>query len=328
MDSNNGRDPFPVFLSRVHLSKSTTRTAANTIGQKLDRANCYGPEDFRLGEYVNVLGRDFLLHDCDGFTKRWYQDNLGYTSEELKQVDIKEPVKPLPKPALAPYNGYGAREDSLQNCLSLIPKAPKRDMHKLMNKDKIILRFTLRIINTENHKNSPIDLDRRFVVSYFMMDDTMLIFEPPVRNNGIEAGKFLERQKIFKPQSDEIYTYLDLYVGGTVEVFSRTFEMIEADEYTLTYMENNKHIFIMADHEILLKSLRAQVTGREEAIKTAFLSRDKAGTGSIGGEELDAALSEAGLKFTKHQAVSLKRRMDQDKTGKINVAELLGALGL
>ena len=62
-------------------------------------------------------------------------------------------------------------------------------------------------------------------------------------------------------QSEEIYTYQDLYVGGTVEVYNRTLEMIEGDEYTYTYMENNKHICIMADHEILLKSLGAQVRG-------------------------------------------------------------------
>jgi hypothetical protein len=42
-------------------------------------------------------------------------------------------------------------------------------------------------------------------------------------------------------------------------VFNRTFELWEADEYTYTYMENNKHIFIMADQEVLLKSLTAQV---------------------------------------------------------------------
>jgi hypothetical protein len=38
---------------------------------------------------------------------------------------------------------YGTLEDSLQNCLALVPKPPRRDMHKLMNKDKIILRFTV-----------------------------------------------------------------------------------------------------------------------------------------------------------------------------------------
>lgn len=66
----------------------------------------------------------------------------------------------------------------------------------------------------------------------------MQVFEPPVRNSGIAGGKFLERQKVYKPQSEEIYTYMDMYVGATMQIFNRTFELMEADEYTYTYMEN------------------------------------------------------------------------------------------
>lgn len=40
-----------------------------------------------------------------------------------------------------------------------------------------------------------------------MMDDSLLIFEPPIRNSGIVGGKFLERQRVYKPESEEIYTY-------------------------------------------------------------------------------------------------------------------------
>lgn len=50
----------------------------------------------------------------------------------------------------------------------------------------------------------------------------------------------------------------DLYVGGQLSVFSRSFELLDADEYTYTYMENNKHIFIMADADATLTSLGAQ----------------------------------------------------------------------
>ena len=30
----------------------------------------------------------------------------------------------------------------------------------------------------------PIDQSRRFIISYFLSDDTILVFEPPVRNSG------------------------------------------------------------------------------------------------------------------------------------------------
>ena len=51
----------------------------------------------------------------------------------------------------------------------------------------------------------------------------------------------------------------DLYVGGQLEVFNRAFELTGADEYSYTYMENNKHIFVMADADAIIESLRAQV---------------------------------------------------------------------
>lgn len=51
----------------------------------------------------------------------------------------------------------------------------------------------------------------------------------------------------------------DLYVGCKLTVFKRMFELLDADEYTYTYMENNKHIFITADADAILASLRGQV---------------------------------------------------------------------
>ena len=38
-----------------------------------------------------------------------------------------------------------------------VPKPPKKDFYKLMNKDKIILRFGCRFVETATHKLSPAD---------------------------------------------------------------------------------------------------------------------------------------------------------------------------
>ncbi|KAL6762171.1 hypothetical protein V8C86DRAFT_2521922 [Haematococcus lacustris] len=326
-ENNSGRDPFPVFLRRSPLPKNINRNTM-TVTSKVKKSECYSPSDFRMGAYITVLNRDFMIHDADTFTKNWYKEHLGCTDSELAPAEVREPMVQLPQPALPPYNGYGTLEDSLQNCLALVPKPPRRDMHKLMNKDKIILRFTVRMLETDTHKHSLTDLARRFVLSYFMMDDTIQVYEPPVRNSGIAGGKFLERQRVFKPSGEEIYTYTDLYVGGTIQIFNRTFDLHEADEYTYTYMENNKHIFIMADHEILLRSLRAQAAGKDDIIRTAFIECDKSGSGQLSGDELEEALTAAGLKFTRHQAISLKRRLDKDRTGSVATEDVLAALGI
>ncbi len=90
----------------------------------------------------------------------------------------RPPLPTLAATLAARAHRYGALEDSLQNCLALVPKPPRRDMHKLMNKDKIILRFTVRIVDTDTHKHSTTDLARRFVLNYFMMDDSVQVRAP------------------------------------------------------------------------------------------------------------------------------------------------------
>ena len=36
----------------------------------------------------------------------------------------------------------------------------------------------------------PIDQERRFIISYYLSDDTISVFEPPVRNSGIQNDSF------------------------------------------------------------------------------------------------------------------------------------------
>lgn len=64
-----------------------------------------------------------------------------------------------------------------------------------------VLRFVARMDTAR-----PIDMERRFIVSYFLSDDTILVFEPPQRNSGIIGGKFIERRKIKKSDDVNYYT--------------------------------------------------------------------------------------------------------------------------
>lgn len=150
---------------------------------------------------------------------------------------------------MPPYNGFGSEEDSLCNCTSLIPKPPKRDFIKFMEKDRYVIIFFSKflffrkwkdlrhtfiiffnifvfyvnsfdfIILSDSHglesnvlrfvakmdTQRPIEVDRRFTISYFLSDDTVLVFEPPQRNSGIIGGKFLERGRVKKPNGENYY---------------------------------------------------------------------------------------------------------------------------
>ncbi len=45
-----------------------------------ERAACYGPADLRIGRTVSVYGRDFLITDCDDFTRKWLQARASHNT--------------------------------------------------------------------------------------------------------------------------------------------------------------------------------------------------------------------------------------------------------
>ena len=53
---------------------------------------------------------------------------------------------------------------------------PKKNFQKMLDNDRKILRFAGKILSSK-----PEDKDRIFVVSYYLADDTLGIYEPPQR---------------------------------------------------------------------------------------------------------------------------------------------------
>lgn len=61
---------------------------------------------------------------------------------------VLRPSHPWHPQELPPYNGFGSLEDSLQNCLSLVPEPPKKDLLKLLGNDGKILRYAARMVRS------------------------------------------------------------------------------------------------------------------------------------------------------------------------------------
>ena len=53
--------------------------------------------------------------------------------------------------------------------------------------DNKVLRFEMEFAHSDV---SDMDKQRRFVTNYNLGDDTIMVFEPPIRNSGLEAGVF------------------------------------------------------------------------------------------------------------------------------------------
>lgn len=74
-EPNSGRTGFPTFLKRGPLPKAAPAAAGGAAlpGQaRLTPELCYAPADLRIGATVTILGRQFLIYDCDAATRQWY----------------------------------------------------------------------------------------------------------------------------------------------------------------------------------------------------------------------------------------------------------------
>ena len=73
----------------------------------------------------------------------------------------------------------------------------------------------------------------------------------------------------------------------------------------------------------MYKEVTCDVAG-EDAVRSAFIHVDQAGAGSLTEQQFEAALQQAGVELTRHQIISLHRRLAKD--GKVHVEDVLRVL--
>ncbi|XP_063070082.1 EF-hand domain-containing family member C2 [Engraulis encrasicolus] len=337
---NSGRDATPKFLHRSRLPKhapipvrqpgeKTDRTVLNVFGPMghggrfiLDSLktgavedNFYKDCDLTIGSVINVWGRNVTLCDCDNFTKEFYRTKYGiedFTPVQYKAAPVPKPPRPVP-----PYNGFGSEEDSLCSCQGLLPKPPQKDFKKLMEKDRQglesnVLRFVAKM-ETEN----PVDMERVFILSFYLSDDTIAVFEPTQRNTGVLGGKFLERgrvkkpgQELFKSSVSEYFTAQDLYVGARLLLNNQPFQLVDADEYALSYMEQHAEEFPRANLGTILSKIKSINKEKREQLITVTEAAD---TGVIQYEHFRSLLVAMECGLSEHEIMTLGRSYSERK---------------
>ena len=83
-----------------------------------------------------------------------------------------------------------------------------------------------------------VDKSRKFIISYFLVDDTISVFEPPQRNSGVLGGKFLERGRCVLPGQNKFdgsnpshYDSTFFSIGAKLLLNKTPFIIIGADDY-------------------------------------------------------------------------------------------------
>ena len=160
-------------------------------------------------------------------------------------------------------------------------------------------------------------MDRRFVIQYFMEDDTIAIREPPIRNSGVMGGSFLRRQ-VLKKNDGTRYLAGDLYVGNIVDFVSHRFILKNADEYTYRLMENDEVMFPYSD----FNRLHHLMLWKRDDIKLYFVN-DYRGDGMIDMEQLAACCERIGLDLNEQEVITLWRKMSKRNKNRISFTKVI-----
>ncbi len=297
--------------------------------------NYYRDSDLMVGHVVNVFGRKMLLTDCDEFTKNFYSNKYGIGNFAPVEYDKQNYSRKLER-ANPPYNGFGSEEDSLAGAQKLIPEAPRKDFVKWMAYDRNGLESnTLRFLARLNVKD-PIQAERRFIISYFLADDSILVHEPPIKNSGVGGGKFLERMKIKKPnhpphstQLPEYYSQDDFFVGARLLLNEFDFTLCDADEYCFKFMESHADMFPFSNKALVCGKLRSRARPEHVSELAAQLRHiDQFNTGLVGFRTfvnaamdiLDSVLNEQEC-ITLARAYALEKKTAYDELSLAYVAQ-------
>lgn len=316
---NCGYDPYPKFFRRGRLHRTSK------LPQPGEEPAFISDADLRVGQTVPVAGRNFFLYDCNDRTREYYRAKYGVEMEAVEIEEVDNDAPPAAEVVIPQHTGFGSQEDSLGSVHALVPKPPRKDIVKLVKNEGKMLRFSARLDTTH-----PADAERRFIVSFHLMDDTLQIFEPPRRNSGMVAGKFLERGKVNGPDGLPIRA-CDLFVGGVLEVLAQRFILLDADEFTLRYMEDHDAEFPMSSvaevRARIIADLGGLGPGMAERVSGAFARYDSDGNGWLSVAEFRRALRELGMQsLTEQEVLTIMRHYDTDGDGRISYGEFAAAL--
>lgn len=224
---NDGRDAFPKLLARQKLP---FRSDVNQPGLHFIGDNYLTCDEIHPDRPINAFGRLYSVVGVDEFTQEYFQAKY---CRQFELGRIASPSAPEPTDRqVPPYNGFGNEIDTLGYIYDLVPKKPKGDFFKSVDNDKKILRFNARF-NTK----VPEDIERRFIISFYLGDDSISIYEPAVKNSGIIEGPFLRRSQYKNVnKAGDLITPTDLGIGCNVKINGYAYHILSCDDFSKKYL--------------------------------------------------------------------------------------------
>eukprot|EP00756_Hemistasia_phaeocysticola_P013028 Hpha_TRINITY_DN15245_c1_g2::TRINITY_DN15245_c1_g2_i1::g.68489::m.68489 len=337
---NSGREQSRAFCRRARLPREETQQRKGlelTFAARMNGITHSAPSDgktesdcfyvlgdMKIGSKIKAYGRELEIFSADAWTREYLQ-GLGMPLEEERPYPgnkTKEPTVIIP----AKHNGYGTEEDSLGNCHSLVLKAPKQDLKRWQKHADDVQRFKLKLHDPVDAN----DIHRRFVLTFFMSDDTLTINEASIRNSGFLAGRFLKRQRVKKFKAEGSASWLsgnDFVPGAVVNISGHVFEVIEMDKRTETLKDTSLQVPREVTPERVAElghQLRRALLTKHMTHTEAFRHYDRDRDGLIGLHEFKTMLSSLHMDHVQEpEVVAIMQQWNTNRDGKLSLNEFV-----
>lgn len=318
---NDGRDPYPVFVRRRCIPKDTRAVLLQT--ETLNRPQGPAPDlitpaDLRTGGTVDILTRSFFIYDCDAYT-RAYMESKGMPMPacarpltEGDEILVGKRRPRLPK-SQAAEGKAGESKKYGASTMVFNDSVAEKDALKLTRYAQDVFRFAARL-----KQPSVENKGRQFMVCYYLADDTVSVYELPVRNSGHLGGKIFARRPV-----DGIRDPAQLKVGSAVHLEGVDYVLEEMDLRTQHYREMgmpNMDEMYFSVQETLAKV--QQYLHREFSRTTdAFRYYASSSTQGLVAANVVELLVDSGTRPTEEELTAIMARVDTDKDGWVSLAD-------
>ena len=319
---NCGRDPFPNFVRRQRIPKpkdvsgkfENHNSSLTFKGKDKSASEFYTADDVRIGNVLHVFGRAVRICDYDEFTREHLAES-GVT--EYNPIDTSIPPKPKVVREPPPYNGFGDELDSLGSCQRLDIKPPRKDGSRFATHGNNVVKFAMKLEN-----GIAADEIRRFVLSCFLADDTICIFEPVQRNSGIVGGKFLQRQKVANPVTGKPFVSSDFFVGLHVTINGFPFICTATDERSLNYMEGHAETFPHSNIGNVIHKIKAMLRSNSTGLAEAMFNLDRSAV-PVDFSHLAAIAHQLNLPLSEQEILTILRFFNRQGESYASYEELI-----
>ena len=285
---NDGKSVSPCLLKRSMVPKSPETFTLGVPGRddEVDVALFYSWRDLSIGMNLNIWGRMVKLTGADYRTREHYSEQGQELAPDLDDA---------PAPQVGVPEMSSPKRLEIPGISSPSAKAPKTRA----DQPTMSLTFSARLDTTRSDAKQ-----RRFVFSIFLKDGSVQVREPPLRNSGVMGGMWLSKRRIPKykePGAEEkaaamgrssiYFTPADFFVGAKIFFNSTKFIIIDVDEHSLKYMENNPG-FPLSDYDECLQFMRGVYDAHDT---NPELLADLLGDGTKSPDEAVAALCSIGM---------------------------------